>query len=65
VYDLNCDDKISEIDLFKLFQGFDGKLQPIFESAFEKDICLLTKIIKEKKERSSHVRVISKKDREV
>ena len=49
IYDFNNDSKISEIDLFKLFQFFDKTGQDTFEKAFQKDLMAIIKHLQTKR----------------
>ena len=49
IYDYNNDSKISEMDLFKMFQFFSkGQHQEIFESTFQQDFCEIIKYLSQK-----------------
>ena len=45
LFDTNNDDKISELDLYKIFSNFEKMNRSLFETVMHQDICTMMKLM--------------------
>ena len=45
IFDVNNDEKISELDLYKVFSNFEKMNRSLFESVMHQDICTMMKLM--------------------